>query len=56
MLQPVMPDSTAKLLTCSACSEGEVFASLRPFGTALVPGTELSAPAPVFLSYEATKA
>ena len=40
LLQPVMPDSTAKLLTLLGVPEGESrqFAAL---GTALVPGTEL---------------
>ena len=55
LLQPVMPDSTAKLLTLLGVPEGESrqFAAL---GTALVPGTELPAPAPVFPRYEAPKA
>lgn len=55
LLQPVMPDSTAKLLTLLGVPEGDArqFAAL---GTALVPGTELPAPAPVFPRYEAPKA
>ena len=55
LLQPVMPDATAKLLTLLGVPEGDArqFAAL---GTALVPGTELPAPAPVFPRYEAPKA
>ena len=55
LLQPVMPDSTAKLLTLLGVPEGDArqFAALS---TALVPGTELPAPAPVFPRYEAPKA
>ncbi|MDO5750999.1 MAG: methionine--tRNA ligase [Rothia sp. (in: high G+C Gram-positive bacteria)] len=54
LLQPVMPDSTAKLLNLLGVDESaRDFASLS---AALVAGTELPAPEPVFPRYEEPKA
>ena len=53
LTQPVMPTSMGKLLDLLAVApENRVFAALNQ---ALVPGTELPAPAPIFPRYEEPK-
>ena len=51
LIQPVMPDSAAKLLTVLGQSD-DAARRFSAIGTPLVPGTPLPAPAPVFPRYE----
>ena len=51
LIQPVMPDSAAKLLTVLGQDDGDA-RQFRAIATPLVPGTPLPAPAPIFPKYE----
>lgn len=51
LIQPVMPDSAAKLLTVLGQSDDDA-RRFSAIGTPLVPGTPLPAPAPIFPRYE----
>lgn len=55
LLQPVLPQAMTSLLNILGVGEGTA-RHFENFGTALVPGTELPAPAPVFPRYEEPKA
>ena len=54
LLQPVLPQAMTSLLNVLAVGEGSA-RNFENYGTALVPGTELPAPAPVFPRYEEEK-
>ncbi|MFR0636666.1 methionine--tRNA ligase [Arthrobacter sp. LS16] len=54
LLQPVLPQAMTLLLNVLAVGEGSA-RNFENYGTALVPGTELPAPAPVFPRYEEEK-
>ncbi|WPR66146.1 methionine--tRNA ligase [Glutamicibacter protophormiae] len=54
LLQPVLPQAMTSLLNVLAVGEGSA-RNFENYGTALVPGTELPAPAPVFPRYEDEK-
>ena len=51
LIQPVMPDSAAKLLTVLGQDDGDA-RQFSAIATPLVPGTPLPAPAPIFPKYE----
>ncbi|RKS19550.1 methionyl-tRNA synthetase [Arthrobacter sp. AG1021] len=54
LLQPVLPQAMTSLLNVLAVGEGSA-RNFENYGTSLVPGTELPAPAPVFPRYEEEK-
>ncbi|NAZ17519.1 methionine--tRNA ligase [Glutamicibacter soli] len=54
LLQPVLPQAMTSLLNVLAVGEGSA-RNFENYGTALVPGTELPAPTPVFPRYEEEK-
>ncbi|MGP5153529.1 methionine--tRNA ligase [Glutamicibacter ardleyensis] len=54
LLQPVLPQTMTSMLDLLAVGQGTA-RNFENFGTALVPGTELPAPAPVFPRYEEDK-
>ncbi|ALQ30994.1 methionine--tRNA ligase [Arthrobacter sp. YC-RL1] len=54
LLQPVLPQAMTCLLNVLAVGEGSA-RNFENYGTALVPGTELPAPTPVFPRYEEEK-
>lgn len=54
LLQPVLPQTMTSMLDLLAVGQGTA-RNFEHFGTALVPGTELPAPAPVFPRYEEDK-
>ena len=54
LLQPVLPQAMTSLLNVLAVGQGSA-RNFENYGTALVPGTELPAPAPVFPRYEEGK-
>ena len=54
LLQPVLPQAMTSLLNVLAVGEGSA-RNFENYGNALVPGTELPAPAPVFPRYEEEK-
>jgi len=54
LLQPVLPQAMTSLLSILAVGEGSA-RNFENFDTALVPGTELPAPSPVFPRYEEEK-
>ncbi|WP_159611293.1 methionine--tRNA ligase [Glutamicibacter sp. JC586] len=54
LLQPVLPQAMTAMLNSLAVGEGSA-RTFEYFDTALVPGTELPAPAPVFPRYEEEK-
>lgn len=51
LIQPVMPDSAAKLLTVLG-QDDDAARQFSAIGSPLVPGTPLPAPAPIFPKYE----
>ncbi|HJX76995.1 methionine--tRNA ligase [Glutamicibacter sp.] len=54
LLQPVLPQTMTSMLDLLAVGQGTA-RNFENFGTALVPGTELPVPAPVFPRYEELK-
>ncbi len=54
LLQPVLPQAMTSMLNVLAVGEGSA-RNFENYGTALVPGTELPAPSPVFPRYEEEK-
>ncbi len=54
LLQPVLPQAMTSLLNVLAVGEGSA-RNFENYGTALIPGTQLPAPAPVFPRYEEEK-
>ena len=54
LLQPVLPQAMTSMLNALAVGEGSA-RNLESFDSALVPGTELPAPSPVFPRYEEEK-
>ena len=54
LLQPVLPQAMTSMLNALAVGEGSA-RTFESFEGALVPGTELPAPSPVFPRYEEEK-